>query len=107
MGIYYDDKCSSELKVMRLINKLKQVLDKSTMNTKKYKKGDKVKLVSDDKNYYKVSFYGQTGTVDTCTDAHVYLTNGLAWRIEDIELANKLESNQNKKQFKLLNYEQY
>jgi hypothetical protein len=78
------------------------------MNEKtKYKKGDKIKLINADKNYYNVSIKNQIETADFCTDEHVYLGNNLAWRLEDTELVESIKFTQDKKQFKLLNYEQY
>lgn len=72
----------------------------------KYKKGDKVQLINADKNYYNVSKLYDLGIVDSATSKHVYLTKGYAWRLEDVKLVID-KFTQNKKQFKLLNYNHY
>lgn len=72
----------------------------------KYKKGDKVQLINADKNYYNVSKLYDLGVVNFVTSERVYLTNGFGWRVEDVKLIID-KFTQNKKQFKLLNYEQY
>ena len=94
------------------------------MNEKtKFKKGDKVKLINTEyKSFYIESKIGDIGIVRYAENDRVYLSSindrycDKKWKLEDIVLvtevkpiykAKSTEFSQNKKQFKLLNYEQY